>query len=461
MGKLISIFVAILLVASVASCGKPDKPKEEGPFKLGGGKQPISDFEPAPEKTPTPADTGGSSGIIDVVIEGDGDDEITPADDQPVTTDDQPSTAADLPPEPLGPGEHTLRIDLDGDCWVEVDGPRGDPFKGLLKQGDSKSFGPQRYFLITLGAPSTAEVFYDGKLLYGGDKPSAPKMYFALPKEASVHLKKPEDKPEPDTVTAAKPVTPQTPPPTPAPRADGMHTLRIDVAEECWVSVASGEETILRKLLQKGDSRTFEPRAGFDITIGKPEVTTVYLDGKEVFGPKAGYAKSLSFKLPGEYVAATAPPEETQPSPPGRIHIEVQPEPAPEPIPTRPAVEPDEQPSASYQGWIETGMWSMAMQNYDDAIENFEQAYEIEPNYAEVNRLLGKAHRGAGNIDTAIDYLSTALHLKYNDTGSLLEMAYAYEDKGDNTAAITFFERYLALEDDEIIAVHVEEMRGD
>jgi cytoskeletal protein RodZ len=472
MGRLIWILMAMMLVLSTASCAKDEKPDNNGAFKLGGGKQVISDPAPA-EVVDDTTGIGDTSGIIDIEVVPSTDEGGTVADATmlPPTTPTPTPTPATAPPDTAPsiegqpvqqarPGEHTLRLDFNGDCWVEVTGATGDPFKGSMKDGDSKTFGAQKYFLITLGATKTAIVYFDGKLLYGGDKPSAPKMYFALPDEASVHLKKPTGKPE-GTQAATQPIAQPAPPSTPAPSTGGMHTLRIDALDECWVEVRSGGEKVYIGLMQKGDSKTLDQKAGFEITLGKPEVAAVYMDGREMFGPNAGYAKTFSINLPGSYVPSEQPVVTDEPTGlSGQILIEVEPQPQPGPAAPAPVTEPDEPPSASYRGWIETGMWSLAMKDYYAAIENFERAYEIEPNYSEVNRLLGRAYRGAGDAGKAIDYLNTALKLNPGDSDALLEMGYAYEDTGEIAKAIEYYEKYLEIKDDAEITEHVDDLRG-
>ena len=75
--------------------------------------------------------------------------------------------------------------------------------------------------------------------------------------------------------------------------------------------------------------------------------------------------------------------------------------------------------------------------------------------------LLGKVHRALGDLDKALDHLNIALNQNPDDTDSLLETAYCYEDKGDISKAIEYFERFLTIKDREDIREHVEELRGD
>lgn len=86
--------------------------------------------------------------------------------------------------------EHTLRIDTNGDCWARVSGPEGVMFNGLMKQGDSKEFGPLRFFLVMLGKPENTWIYFDGKHIYGGQLPSPSSQTFTLP--ADYKMSQPE-----------------------------------------------------------------------------------------------------------------------------------------------------------------------------------------------------------------------------------------------------------------------------
>jgi transcriptional regulator with XRE-family HTH domain len=77
--------------------------------------------------------------------------------------------------------EHTMRIDTEDETWVRVSGPEGVLFQGLMKKGDSKEFGPLRFFLVTLGKPENAWIYLDSKHIYGGKLPSPSSQNFYLP----------------------------------------------------------------------------------------------------------------------------------------------------------------------------------------------------------------------------------------------------------------------------------------
>ncbi len=462
MGRLASVILILLLAAAMVSC---QKQKEDlGPFR-----QPDKQVFSYDEQLPLPPEPAN--------------DALVDSSTQPVPGDDTVVAGQLPPPPPASPpavvnptpqvmpatatDEHVLRIDFTGECWVKVSGPNDDIFAGLMKAGDSKSWGPEKYFMVTIGKPDAANIFFDRQPLYGGDKPAIKKLYFVLPPEAESKIPPPEAKP----VTPAVPATPAPAPvktPTPSapakPASPDGYTLRIDITDECWVKVTDGDEVVYQGLMQKGDSKTLGPRKNYDIVLGKPKNASVYLDNRKVYGEGAGYPTTLAFTLPGSIdvskIAPSPAPAAAPTAPPAQ--------PSPAPAPATPA--PEEKPAAtekpaagdmaSYYGWIETGQWALAQKNYDDAIDSFEEAYAIEPNYAQVNTLLGKAYHGKGSYVTAIDYLNKALNLNPSDADSLLEMARTYEDKGDKTKAIEYYEKYLKDNDREDVRKHVDELKG-
>ena len=77
--------------------------------------------------------------------------------------------------------EHTVKFEFTGECWLTVKGPNGQIFTGLMKDGDVKEFGPERWFLITLGLAKNALVYFDDIHVYGGDMGQPPGMTFSFP----------------------------------------------------------------------------------------------------------------------------------------------------------------------------------------------------------------------------------------------------------------------------------------
>jgi TolA-binding protein len=222
------------------------------------------------------------------------------------------------------------------------------------------------------------------------------------------------------------------------------------------VKVTSGEKVVFQDLMQAASSKTLGPEDNFTITLGKPKNASVYIDNRLVYGEGRGYPATLTFSLPGDIDLSAIKPSTSQ-STSGDAESPADEQPGP----SASVSQPEGSPPASYIGWIETGMWALLKEDYDTAIQDFKRAYEIAPNYAQVNMLLGKAYRGTGDLDKSVEYLNTALRLKSDDPDSLLEMGYTQEAKGNKDAAIEYFEKYLAINDREDIREHLEELRNE
>ena len=81
--------------------------------------------------------------------------------------------------------QHHLRIDVSGECWLWVKGPDGVIYQGMLQQGDSKEFGPEKFFIVTIGNTKVAWVYFNNVLIYGGDKGEPKFQTFTLPADLS------------------------------------------------------------------------------------------------------------------------------------------------------------------------------------------------------------------------------------------------------------------------------------
>jgi len=136
------------------------------------------------------------------------------ANDKPMTADDMPVIELEIPPplpkplddvdaeiaDALGPpadmgnvegridgafDENTVRFEFTGECWLQISGPGGKVYEGLLDEGDEKEFGPDKYFLIGLGKPENALVYFNDIHIYGGDMGLPNRMTFSLPADYS------------------------------------------------------------------------------------------------------------------------------------------------------------------------------------------------------------------------------------------------------------------------------------
>ncbi len=73
------------------------------------------------------------------------------------------------------------------------------------------------------------------------------------------------------------------------------------------------------------------------------------------------------------------------------------------------------------------------------------RAIECDPKLAIAYRGLGAGYKVAGNVDAAISVWEQGLALNPKDYFIVVNLAYAYFEKGDKTQALKYFERYLSL----------------
>lgn len=66
----------------------------------------------------------------------------------------------------------------------------------------------------------------------------------------------------------------------------GTHELRMVAAEETWLEIAVDDEPKTSHLLEPGESRSWNARAAFTLTLGNAGGVTIALDGREL--PKPG-----------------------------------------------------------------------------------------------------------------------------------------------------------------------------
>lgn len=76
------------------------------------------------------------------------------------------------------------------------------------------------------------------------------------------------------------------------------------------------------------------------------------------------------------------------------------------------------------------------------AIQNYEKAIELEPDYGAAYNSLGVAYKEAGKTDEAIRCWKTAYELRPDVGYPLLNLGLAYLEKGNKTQALDYFEKY-------------------
>ncbi len=93
-------------------------------------------------------------------------------------------------------------------------------------------------------------------------------------------------------------------------------------------------------------------------------------------------------------------------------------------------------------------LWNIALAKQgkmDEAVENFERALQIKPDYADAHNNLGLALAGQGKLDQAVEHYDRALQIKpdYADAHNNLGLALANQGKLDE--AIEHYERALQI----------------
>lgn len=97
------------------------------------------------------------------------------------------------------------------------------------------------------------------------------------------------------------------------------------------------------------------------------------------------------------------------------------------------------------QEHLRRGQAQLNNKNADGAIADFLAALRLKPNSAEASNFLGLAFRAAGNLDEAIAAYQTAIRLDVKLSTTYRNLAQAFEDKGDRSAAAQGYDRYLLL----------------
>ena len=92
------------------------------------------------------------------------------------------------------------------------------------------------------------------------------------------------------------------------------------------------------------------------------------------------------------------------------------------------------------------GVSNAALQRYDAAIESYEQAIRINPNFADAHYNLGNAMKEIGNLRQAIESYRASLEINPNDTEVLLNCGNALKSYGDFDQAIEIYSQALQLD---------------
>jgi len=104
--------------------------------------------------------------------------------------------------------------------------------------------------------------------------------------------------------------------------------------------------------------------------------------------------------------------------------------------------------------WLILGNVNNYQQDYAEAIEYYQRALEIDPDYADAQKNLAVTYRDAGryageqqnNLQQAVQYLQQAYQLNPTDPETLRLLGVTYGISGDNQRAIEYFEQAVELQ---------------
>jgi tetratricopeptide (TPR) repeat protein len=97
------------------------------------------------------------------------------------------------------------------------------------------------------------------------------------------------------------------------------------------------------------------------------------------------------------------------------------------------------------QDHVRHGQARLDQKDAAGAIASFLSALRLKPNSAEASNALGLAFRGAGNLDEAIAAYQMTIRLDAKFSIAYRNLAQAFEEKGDRSAAAQGYDRYLLL----------------
>ena len=95
--------------------------------------------------------------------------------------------------------------------------------------------------------------------------------------------------------------------------------------------------------------------------------------------------------------------------------------------------------------------------DYDHAIADYNQAIQLQPNFAEAYKNRGNAHAAKGDTDRAITDFDRAIQLQPDYAGAYLDRGFAYVEKGEKEKATADFKKVLELSDDPYLRQQAEE----
>jgi len=95
-----------------------------------------------------------------------------------------------------------------------------------------------------------------------------------------------------------------------------------------------------------------------------------------------------------------------------------------------------------------SGASNAGLRQFDAAIDNYKQAINIKPDYADAHYNMGIAFKDKGDLEAAIDSYKNALNIKPDYAEAHNNMGNALKDKGDLEAAIDSYKKALNIKPD-------------
>ena len=100
---------------------------------------------------------------------------------------------------------------------------------------------------------------------------------------------------------------------------------------------------------------------------------------------------------------------------------------------------------AEEQEWFDKAYQASLSEKYDESIEYYKKAIEINPDFAVAHANLGVSYMNTGRLDEALVTLKKALALDAQNAGAYYNLGLVYDKLGKSDEAIAAYEKSIAL----------------
>ena len=100
------------------------------------------------------------------------------------------------------------------------------------------------------------------------------------------------------------------------------------------------------------------------------------------------------------------------------------------------------------EGWYEKGESQIKTGAFDEAIESFNKAIDMDPDFAEPHNSMGLLYMKAENAEKAVESFRESIRLDWRFTDAYLNLASLYLEMHDNPAAIKVLKKLVRLRPD-------------